>query len=108
MLDHRRIERFGYDPHTTWPRAREGAGEAVPLLRQPRWAHGWLIEQFVRWLDGGGPMATNVEDNLRSMVLVEAAVQSSRSGRPVDAAALLRRTREAVRLDQPLAPSGVG
>src|SRR6266516_8095543 len=107
VLDHRRIERFGYDPRARWPRAREGAGELVPLLRQPRWAHTWLIEQFVRWLDGGEPMATNVEDNLRSVVLTAAAVESSRSELPVDAGALLRHAREAVRLDQPLAWSGV-
>ena len=42
-----------------------------------------LLEQFLDWLDGGPAMETNVEDNLKSMALVSAAIQSSRCGRPV-------------------------
>lgn len=34
-------------------------------------------------------METNVKDNLQSMALVSAAIQSSRSGRPVRVQALL-------------------
>jgi hypothetical protein len=59
ILDHRRLEYFPHDPDGPWAAAREGAGRPVPLLRRPRWAHAWLIEQFVDWLDGGPAMATN-------------------------------------------------
>jgi hypothetical protein len=33
------------------------------MLRRRRQAHAWLVDQFVDWLDGDPPMATNVEDN---------------------------------------------
>jgi hypothetical protein len=42
-----------------------------------------LVEQFLAWLDGGDPMPTNVEDNLQSIALIFAAVESSRTGQPV-------------------------
>jgi len=35
------------------------------------------------WLDGGGPMETNVQANLQSVALVFSAIQSSRTGSPV-------------------------
>jgi len=37
----------------------------------------------VRWLDGGEPMETNVADNLQSVALIFAAIESSRTGEPV-------------------------
>jgi predicted dehydrogenase len=98
VMSRRRIERFAYDPARTWAGAVEGQGETIPLLEQPKWANTWLIEKFARWLDGGPPMETNVEDNLQSVALVFAAVESSRTGLPVDAQALLRQARDAVRL----------
>jgi predicted dehydrogenase len=55
----------------------------VPLHEQPKWANTWLVEQFCGWLDGGEPMATNVWDNLQSVALVFAAIESSRTGQPV-------------------------
>ena len=42
-----------------------------------------LIEKFVNWLDGGEPMETNVEDNLQSVALIFAAIESNRTGQPV-------------------------
>ena len=83
IMSHGAIERFDYDPERKQPARREGTGEAVPLLQQPKWANAWLVEQFVGWLDGGEPMETNVRDNLQSVALVFAAVESSRSGQPV-------------------------
>ena len=49
-----------------------------------------IDEQFVRWLEGGEPMETNVEDNLRSLALVFAAIESSASGMPVDVQGFIR------------------
>jgi len=86
VMDHRRIRILakGADPRD------------VPLLDQPKWTNAWLIHQFVRWLEGGDPMETNVHDNLQSVALVFAAIQSSRTGKPVKVQELLDRVRRDV------------
>lgn len=96
ILDRRRLERFTYNPDGYWTHGTEGEGEEVPLLEQPKWSHTWLIQKFVRWLDGGEPMETNVEDNLQSVALVFAAIESSRTGQPVKVQEFLARAREEV------------
>ena len=58
-------------------------GEQLPLDEQAKWGNVWLIEQFAEWLDGGPEMATNVHDNLQSMALVEAAIESGETGETV-------------------------
>lgn len=83
IMGNRQIEAFAYDASQKNRRVRAGAGERVALLEQPKWANAWLIEQFVRWLDGGEAMATNVEDNLQSVALIFAAIESSRTGQPI-------------------------
>lgn len=75
ILDHRELERLPAGAGGV----REGSGENVPLLDQPKWANAWLVEKFVRWLDGGEPMETSVEANLQSVALVFAAIESSRT-----------------------------
>jgi predicted dehydrogenase len=72
------------------------------LLQQEKWANAWLIEQFVRWLDGGDKMRTNVEDNLQSVALVFAAIESSRTGMPVKVQELLEKTRKKVQEEMKL------
>ncbi|HEV2473394.1 MAG TPA: hypothetical protein VGS41_12050, partial [Chthonomonadales bacterium] len=62
---------------------------------QKKWANTWLIEQFAQWLSGGPEMPTNVEQNLQSMALVAAAIESSKSGLPVNPQELLRRAKSA-------------
>jgi predicted dehydrogenase len=95
ILDHRALERL---PHVKGQATykREGEGEKVPLLQQPKWSNTWLIEKFVRWLEGGPPMETKVEDNLQSVALIFAAVESSRTGQPVKVQEFLAKTREEV------------
>ena len=83
ILNHRRLECFAYDRAREARQACAGQGETISLLQQPKWANTWLIEKFVRWLDGGPPMETNVEDNLQSVALIFAAIHSSRTGQPV-------------------------
>jgi hypothetical protein len=51
-------------------------------------------------------MATNVDDNLRSVVLTHAAIESGHSGRPVVVEEVLRRALAAVRQDQPSVAGG--
>ena len=72
----------------------EGEGEEIPLLQRRKWMNAWLIEQFVHWLDGGEPMETNIEDNLQSVALIFAVIESSRSGQPVKVQELLNQARE--------------
>jgi len=90
ILNRRQLERLPYDPGRACPTRREGQGEKIPLLERPGWAHVWLTEQFLGWLDGGEPMATNVEDNLQSVALIFSAIESSHSGQPVKVQEFLR------------------
>ena len=96
VMSHREIERFDLKKQGC-NFLKEGQGTKVPLTEQAKWANTWLIEKFVRWLDGGNIMETNVEDNLQSVALVFAAIQSSRTGQPVRVQELLEETREKVK-----------
>lgn len=102
VLDHREIRRHHHDPATSFRTVRSHEGEAVPLLERASWAHAWLIDQFTDWLSGGDPMNTNVEDNLQTASLVFSAIESSRSGRPVNVQDSLdqARKRVAAQLDE--------
>lgn len=95
ILSRRKIERYAYSPNKEW--GKPDVPEEIPLLEQPKWANTWLIEKFVRWLDGGEPMETNVEDNLQSVALIFAAIESSRTGQPVKVQEFLDRARRGVR-----------
>ncbi|MFC7018572.1 MULTISPECIES: Gfo/Idh/MocA family protein [Haloarcula] len=110
VLDRREVRRYPYTPHDasdgaeeaeptasdggeTTEAAADGDGIPVPLADRPTWGNAWLVEQFCDWLDGGEPMATNVQDNLQSMAIVFAAIESSERGEPVDVQALLDEAR---------------
>jgi predicted dehydrogenase len=101
VLDDRELVRYPYDERreSVVGSVDADAGERLPLAgdESDRWGNTWLVAQFLDWLDGGEPMATNVADNLRSMALVEAATRSSRTGEPVDVQGLLEETRARVR-----------
>jgi len=96
VLDSRDLEYFPYEGDDV--PGREGDGTPVPLEEQEYWSDVWLVAQFLEWLDGGEPMETNVEDNLQSVALVEAAIRSSRRDEPIAVQALLERTRNDVEL----------
>lgn len=83
ILEHREVEVFHRDPKRINQISRQGKGQQVSLLRGKKWENTLLIEQFCQWLDGGPPMATNVEDNLQSVALVFSAIESARLGQPV-------------------------
>jgi len=93
VLSHQKIERFD---HGVSPQGPEGTGQPMDLIDQPKWANAWLIEKFAKWLDGGEPMETNVEDNLQSVALVFAAIESSRTGQPIKVQEFLSKTRKQV------------
>nr|WP_227778095.1 Gfo/Idh/MocA family oxidoreductase [Haladaptatus pallidirubidus] len=99
VLDRREIERFEYDSDDegNWPGVKPGTGSEIPLLNSRNtWSHLWLIEQFIEWIEGGEPMVTNVQDNLQSMALVEAALLSSQTGDPVAVQKLLEDTEQSL------------
>jgi len=96
VMGQRRLEAFHYNPDARWTEKNEGQGETIPLMEQPKWANAWLIEKYVRWLDGGEPMETNVEANLQSVALVFAAIESSRTGQPVQVQEFLAQTQREV------------
>ncbi|MFB6151754.1 MAG: Gfo/Idh/MocA family protein [Haloarculaceae archaeon] len=84
VLDDREITRHPYEiTNETVSGGPETEGEPVELDDQRYWGNAWLVEQFCDWLDGGEPMATDVESNLQSVALVEAAIESSETGEPV-------------------------
>ena len=96
VLSRRQIEAYDYVPTGQWAAKREGEGRPIPLLEQPKWANTWLIEKYVRWLQGGEPMETNVEDNLQSVALIFGAIESNRTGMPVKVQELLAQARQQV------------
>ena len=83
VLDRRHLEYFPYNPNERWASQRHGEGLPLPLREQSKWANSWLIAKFVDWLEGGEPMETNVSDNLQSVALIFAAIESARTGQPV-------------------------
>lgn len=90
VLDRRVVRRYPYDPaaplHET---IAIDSGEVIPAPQRIRWGHARLIEDFLHWRDGGPPMETEVEANLRSVLLVTAAIESSRTHESVRPADLL-------------------
>ena len=56
----------------------------------PKWSNNYLLEQFVNWINGGEPMETNINYNIRSMFLVFAAIKSSETGMPIDVDLLMK------------------
>jgi predicted dehydrogenase len=94
VMDCRRIERHPYEGGRIYK--REGEGTEIRLLEQKKWMNAWLVEQFVAWLDGGEVMPTNLEDNLQSVALIFAAIESSRTGQPVKVQDFLNKTRQQV------------
>jgi predicted dehydrogenase len=59
--------------------------EELPLRTdRDAWLNEAIAEDFCRWLRGGPPPATRREDNLQCAALLFAALESARTGRPVD------------------------
>jgi len=64
-------------------RSREGKGQKIDLLVQPKWLNTWLIEKFANWLDGGPEMETNVAANVHASALVFGGIESARTRQAV-------------------------
>lgn len=96
ILSQRQLECFYHNPDKEWNQVLEGTGQQIALREQPKWANTWLVEKFVQWLDGGEPMETNVENNLQSVALVFAAIESSRTRKSVQVQEFLEQARTKV------------
>lgn len=100
ILNDRELVRYPYNSEQEGVvGGRSAEGTPVALDQQEKWDNTWLIEQFVNWLDGDEPMATNVQDNLQAMALIAAAMESSQTGTPVDVQSLLAETRQSVSIE---------
>ncbi len=78
IADHKKIEirsDLGY-PHARCAQ--------IPLPQQKYWDHCLLVQQFLDWQDGGPAAPTNLEDNMQCCALTFAAVESLRTGNPVN------------------------
>ncbi len=80
ILDDRTLQQIPYAPKGS---SGDGVSEEIALLSQPKWMNTWLVAQFLDWLDGGPVMETNIQDNLQSVALIFAAIESSHTGQPV-------------------------
>jgi len=78
ILNHREIEVF---TRQDIPRQkhREGTGQKLPLLVQPKWINIWLIEKFAQWRAGGPAMETEVQANVQASALVFGSIHSART-----------------------------
>jgi predicted dehydrogenase len=94
IMDRREITAYPYKPGASWTDAASVTPVKPVLRQQPKWANTWLIETFVHWLEGGAPMATEPEANLQSVALVWAAIESSRTGKPVQVQEMLQSVRQ--------------
>ncbi|MBI3708405.1 MAG: Gfo/Idh/MocA family oxidoreductase [Proteobacteria bacterium] len=82
ILNNREIEVFSRSDLVR-QRSREGQGQRIQLITQPKWLNTWLIEKFCRWLDGGPEMETNVEANVHAAALIFAGIESQRTGQAI-------------------------
>jgi predicted dehydrogenase len=70
--------------------------EELPLLAGEHWLNPLLAEMFCDWVDERREdHPTEVQDNLQCTAMVFAAIESARTGLPVDVQAFLRRHLEA-------------
>jgi predicted dehydrogenase len=82
VLNNREIEIFSRSDLVR-QRCREGQGQKIQLIAQPKWLNTWLIEKFCRWLDGGPAMETQVEANVQAAALIFAGIESQRTGQAI-------------------------
>lgn len=84
-LDNRRITARSMDGFPI-PESSE-----IPLLKGEHWKHDLIIRQFIGWLDGGPAPEVNIDDGIHAMGMLFAAVESSRTGKPVNVKQLMQK-----------------
>lgn len=56
----------------------------IPLLPGKKWGNSLMLSQFIDWMNGAEMPENNIEDNLYSMALLFAAIESIETGREVE------------------------
>jgi predicted dehydrogenase len=64
--------------------------EEVPTPAVRLEGHHWLVNEFLDWLDGGPTPDTVIDENLRSVAMVFAAIGASRTNQVVDVEAMVQ------------------
>jgi predicted dehydrogenase len=67
--------------------------EPVPVQYE---RHVSVIDQFLNWLDGGEAPEATLEDNLKSVAMVFAAIEASATNQTVNVEAMVAEARAAV------------
>lgn len=80
---------FELDNRCIAARSLDGCRE-IPLLQGGHWKHDLILRQFIGWLDGGEAPEVTIDDSIQAMGLIFAAVESSRTGRPVNVKLLMQ------------------
>jgi predicted dehydrogenase len=77
----------GADQVVRWYRHARGRGlitEEVSAPAPAYEAHGWIVSEFLDWLDGGPTPATSLDDNLRTAAMIFGAIEAARTDQSVD------------------------
>ena len=90
VLDRRTLIRYALNS----PTGSQTTMKTLPLVESDLWMNALLIRRFADWLDGGAAPETEVSSNLQSLVMVFAAIESSRRGQPIHVPSLLQETRK--------------
>ena len=53
-------------------------------------AHDYLFDEFINWLDGKEPSDTQISDNIKSFIMVIAAMETTDDGQPKQMAEYLK------------------
>ncbi len=72
--------RFGTQGDKVTVRSRTGAIAPEPLPHMPVWGRSAGVLDLVRWVETGEPSQNAAENNLGSLAIVQAAIQSLESG----------------------------
>lgn len=91
------MERHRHDPTRQRGSRREGEGDPIAPAEQAKFGDTWLLDRFVRWLDGGPEMETSIGSHVKSQAMVYAAIQSVHRGREVNVPAFLEECRLSVK-----------
>ena len=58
--------------------------EIIPLPENVLYGHEQIVSDYLDWLDGGSPPETVIDDNVKSMAMVFAAVEAGKTGKTVN------------------------
>jgi predicted dehydrogenase len=77
----------GFDQMVRCYRHTRGRGlitEEVPSPAPAHEAHGWIVSEFLDWLDDGPTPATSLDDNMRTAAMIFGAIEAARTDQSVN------------------------